>query len=544
MNRERIENAVDGDRDTVETAGVALEYVFDEHAADRVCAFFPRFLRHVKGELAGEPLHPPAWFLERVLRPVFGWKRADDGFRRFRTVFLFVARKNAKSTLGAGVATYCTFADGEKGAEVYSAAADREQAGIVFGIAQSMVEDSRDLRKRSRVYRRSILVPATRSVYKVISSDAKTKHGFNAHAVIIDELHAIPGAYEGSIVEVLVTSQGSRRQPLNFYLTTAGFDKHSIAYREYTYACKVRDGVVTDATYLPVIYEAPDKPELDIHDPDVWALANPSLGQSVYVDYLKEKAQRAVDSPVDENTFRRLHLNQWTEQDVRWVPAHKWAACADAELSLDDLRGQTCTAGLDLSSTEDLSSFALAFELDDGRVAIFVRSWCPEETAHERQLRERVPYLDWIAKGVVETTPGNVIDYEHIRTAINELADLFEIRQIAYDPWNATQLAVQLDQDGLELVPHRQGFASFAAPMLAFQRLWKGGELVHDGNPLLVYQAGNIAVEQDAAGNLKPSKRRSGDKIDGLVAAIMAVGRLVLEGDDEIGDADDLLRVL
>lgn len=515
---------------------------YDEESAERAVRFFPRFLRHIKGELAGDPLELADWQADKIVRPLFGWKD-ERGFRRYRTVFVFIPRKNGKSTLGAGLAVILTFADGEKGAEVYSCAADRNQAAIVFSVAEAMVEDSRALRKRSKVYRgKRIVVPSTRSFYQVLSADAKTKHGFNVHGLIADELHAIPGAFEGSIVEVLTTAQGSRRQPVVVYLTTAGFDQRSIAYREYKYACQVRDGVIHDPRYLPVVYEAPK--DADVQDESGWQVANPNLGVSVYRDYLREKAKRAVESPVDENTFKRLHLNVWTEQFSRWIPLSKWDAGARDPVDLNDLVGRPCCGGLDLSSSEDISALVLAFDLPDGRVGIFPWFWVPEETAQLRQMRERVPYLSWIADGFVTATAGNVVDYEFLRRDINQLAERFDIREIAFDPWNALQLAGQLEGDGIPMTQHRQGFASMAAPTAAFQRLWKGETLAHGGNPVLRYQAANVAVQQDPAGNLKPAKDKSGDKIDGIVAGIMACGRLLLGDQIAIDNADEVFRIL
>ena len=516
------------------------EFFFDKEAADRAVDFYPRFLRHIKGDWAGKPIELAEWQKERIVRPLFGWKRAD-GTRRYRTVFLFVPRKNGKSTFAAGLANQLLFTDKEKGAEVYSAAADREQAGIVFDAAKAMVEMAPALRKRSRILKRVIHVPRSRSFYKVLSSDGSTKHGFNPHAVVMDELHAIPGAREGSIVEALTTAQASRSQPVTINCTTAGYDRRSIAYSEYKYAKEVLDGVREDPTYLPVLFEL--EKDQDWEDPATWAAANPNLGISVYPEYLEEQYRRAKGSPALENAFKRLHLNVWTEQATRWIPIDAWNACEDTDLELEDLEGCSCTAGLDLSTTEDISALVLAFRLDDGRVAIFPFFWIPEETAAERARAERMPYLDWIKRGLVYATPGNVVDYSRIREKINELAERFDITDLAFDRWNATQLASELADDGLPMTAHNQNFSSLAPPTDAFQRLWMGSLLAHDGNPVLKHQAANVAVKQNTDGFLKPAKDISGDRIDGIVASIMAIGRLVIS-EGGFDSADDIVRLI
>jgi len=513
--------------------------VFDEALADRAVRFFSKHLRHVKGEWANTPLDLADWQRDRVVRPIFGTLR-EDGRRQYRTVFVFIPRKNGKSTLAGGIALKLTFADHEPGAEVYSAAADRDQAGIVFGMARDMVELSPALMKRGKLFKRSITVPRTRSSYKVISSDAGTKHGFSPHGVVIDELHAIKGSFEGSVVEALTTGQGSRRQPLTVILTTAGFDRKSIAFREYTYACQVRDGVIDDPNYLPVIFELPK--DADWRDRDAWRAANPNLGESLQMEYLEEKFIRADGSPADENSFKRLHLNEWTEQATRWIPLEAWNRCADPDLTPEMLEGRTCAAGLDLSTVDDISALVIAGELADGRVAIFPWFWIPAPTAAERTRKERVPYLKWIEEGRIEATEDNVVDYDVIRARVNDLAERFDIVDLGYDPWNATQLASQLTADGLPMTTFRQNFTSLAPPTEAFQRLWKSGRLVHTGCPVLRYQASNVAVKTNTDGFFKPARDISGDKIDGIVAAIMAVGRLIVS-DPDIDDADEVIRV-
>lgn len=491
------------------------EFVYDEAAAERAVGFFEDLLVHVKGEWAGEPIRLAPWQADDIIRTLFGWKRSD-GTRRYRTVYVEIPRKNGKSTLAAGLALYLLVADGEPGAEVYSAAADRSQAGIVFGLAKAMVESCRELAGVCKAYARSIVIEPRHSSYHVLSADVPTKHGLNAHGVIFDELHAQPNR---DLWDVLTTSTGSRRQPVVLAITTAGYDRHSICWEVHDYAVKVRDGVIEDDAFLPVIYAAEEGD--DWQAPATWAKANPNLGVSVKPEYLEREAKRAREVAAYENTFKRLHLNLWTEQATRWLPMESWDACA-GEADADALRGQRCFAGLDLSSTTDLSALVLFFPAG-GQVLAFY--WIPEEKLRERSRRDRVPYGLWASQGLLDATPGNVVDYAFIRSRLNALAGEYEIAEVAYDPWGATKLVTELGDDGFTMVPFRQGFASMSPACKELETLVLGGQLRHGGHPLLRWNAANVAVRQDPAGNLKPDKAKSTDRIDGIVALLMAVDR-------------------
>jgi len=493
-------------------------YVYDAAAAARAVAFFNEILHHTKGEWAGRPFALEPWQQRDVIEPLFGWKR-PDGTRKYRTVYIEVPRKNGKSTLAAGVALLLTFADGEPGAEVYSAAADREQAAIVFDTAKGMVEAEPELASRSSSFRRSIMVASTGTSYRVLSADAPTKHGLHAHGVIVDELHAQPNR---ELYDVLVTSTGARRQPVVFLITTAGYDRHSICWELHDYALKVREGVVTDESFLPVIYAA--GAEDDWTKEATWRKANPGLGSTVKLDYLRQECERAQEIPAAQNTFRRLHLNQWTEQADRWIDMTLWDKNA-ADVPDAMLAGRSCYAGLDLSSTTDLSALVLCFPLDDGTFALRAWFWMPDEGVQKRGERDRVPYDVWIRDGLIVATPGPVVDYAFIRSEMQRLLGLYQVQEVAYDPWNATQLVGQIQEDGATMVEFRQGFASMSAPTKEFEKFLRAGTLKHGGNAVLRWMASNVAVKQDPAGNLKPDKAQSTARIDGIVAAIMAVGR-------------------
>lgn len=304
------------------TASTSDEFYFDEAAAQRACDFFRLKCRHSIGPFAGKPFVLEKWQSDQLVRPIFGWKRKGDGARKIRTVYLEVPRKNGKSTLAAGLANYLLFADKELGAQVYSAAADTDQASICFTEARRMVEADAQLFALAKIFKKAITVPETNSVYKVLSADAFTKHGLNAHGIIFDELHAQPNR---DLWDVLVTSTGSRRQPLTIAITTAGYDRNSICWELHDYAIKVRDGIVEDTSFLPLIFAADE--DDDWKSPETWKKANPNLGVSVSLDYFERECKKAQNVPAYENTFKRLHLNIWTEQDVRWMPMDLWDLC-------------------------------------------------------------------------------------------------------------------------------------------------------------------------------------------------------------------------
>jgi len=480
-------------------------------------------LSHTKAEWAGLPFQLLPWQRE-LIEALFETRRAD-GLRQYRQAYVEVPRKNGKTELAAGVALYLLLADEEPGAQIYSAAADRDQAALCYNAARVMVEANPKLSAMCKIYRRAIEVPSTGSVYRVLSADAHTKHGFDCHGIIFDELHAQPNR---ELYDVLHTSIGARRQPLEFMITTAGvYDTTSICWEIHDYAEKVREGVIEDPAFLGVIFGA-DK-DADWQDPAVWAKANPSLGQTIKLEYLEAEAKRATESPAYENTFRRLHLDQWTEQATRWLQMHVWDDNS-GDVSEAPLVGRRCFAGLDLSTTTDISALELLFPGDEEDEPHRVLSyfWVPEEGVLQRSRRDRVPYDLWVRDGYIEATEGNVVDYDVIRERINELGDRFDIQEIAIDRWNSTQLQTQLLGDGFEVVPFGQGFASMAAPTKELDKLLRERSIRHGGNPVLRWMASNVAVKGDAAGNWKPAKDKSSERIDGIVALIMALGRAMV----------------
>ena len=509
---------------------------FDAEIAARAISFIEECCHHVEGDLAGKPFLLQPW-QKAVIANLFGWLRKDKHgriVRRYREVLLYLPRKQGKTPLSAAIALYVFFCDGEKGQMDLIAAADREQAGMLFRQAKGMVEAEPELSSRCRVFGGSAQAGQSRSIYRhddssslrVISADANTKHGGNPHLVLVDELHAQPNR---DLLDVLQTSMASanRKQPLLVLITTADFDRPSICNEKHDYACKVRDGVIDDPSFLPVVYEAGE--DEDWTSPTVWRKANPNLGVSVSEEYLERESARARENPAYQNTFRRLHLNQKTRTSTLAIPLDKWDA-GGAPLHPDTLAGLECFGGLDLSTTTDLSAFARLYppEEEGGPYRVLLNLWAPRNRARERSQRDRVPYEAWADQGWITLTPGDVIDYDAIRRDINELADHSPIREIAADRWNATQLLTQLQGDGFSVVAFGQGFRDMTAPTKELLALVASGRLIHGGNPVLRWMASVLATETDAAGNLKPSKAKSTDRIDGIAALIMALGRAMV----------------
>jgi phage terminase large subunit-like protein len=524
----RVHQAVERHTQDLQT-GRQRGFRFDPAAGMRILTFFT-LLRHSKGEWAGQPFLLSPW-QAFVLWVLFGWRRSD-GTRRFRTAYIEIGRKNGKSTLAAGVGLYLFAADKEPGAQVFTAATKRDQARIVHGEAINMVRLSTGLRRHVQVFKDNLSMIRTNSKYEPLGADADTMDGLNVHGAIIDELHAHKNR---NLWDVLETATGSRRQPLIFAITTAGFDKKSICWQQHDYGEKVLDGIIPDDSYFAFIAA------LDAEDEwanrNVWIKANPNLGVSVKPESLEEQCLKAESLPAAQNAFRRLRLNQWTEQADRWIDIPAWDACA-LPVDATSLKGRECFGGLDLSSTTDLSAFVLVFppKADEERWQVLCRFWMPSDNVRRRVERDRVPYDQWIREGYIEATNGNVIDYEVLRKRISEDAQQYDIHEIAFDRWNATQLCTQLQDDGLTMIPFGQGFASMSAPTKEMEKMIIGKQLAHGGHPVLRWMISNVSVKQDPAGNLKPDKAKSTERIDGVVSLIMGIGRAMVRPEPQYAD--------
>lgn len=507
------------------------EFYFDEDAANRVKYFFETFLRHSKGQFAGKKFILLPWQWEGVIKPLFGWKR-KDGTRKYRRAFIEIPKKNGKSTLCAGLSLYLLLGDNEPGAEIYIAAADREQASIVFNEAVSMVCSSPALYRRLHVKKAAKRIEYGNSFYKALSADVPTKEGLNIHGLIFDELHAQPNR---KLWDTLKYGGASRRQPLFISITTAGYDKLSICYEQYQYAKQVLATPELDDGYFAYIAEA------DIHDdwksPTTWFKANPSLGSTLQLDSFEADAKEAQQSILQENTFKRYRLNIWTEQETRFIPLDKWESCGRVPVQANALSKLECYGGLDLASTSDIAAFVLYFPKLRNVLAWF---WVPEEAVGRRRKQQKQTIDRWVRDGLIRATSGDVIDYDTIRNDIVGFGQQFNIQEIAIDRWNSTQLQTQLQDDGFEIYKFGQGYASMSAPMKELERLVINGELFHGNNPVLNWMASNVAAEMDPAGNLKPSKKKSGEKIDGIVALLMALGQSMVHTESSAYDKEGI----
>jgi len=505
-------------------------FVFDSEKAQRVVGFFEAFLKHQKGLEAGKPFTLLPWQRD-FLATLFGWVDAD-GRRRYRRTWLEIPRKNGKSTLSSGLGLYLLFGDGEQSAEVVSAAGDRDQAAIVFDVAKGMIQADGMLSKLAQVYRREIKYPRTNSVFKVISSDAGTKHGMNISGLIADEVHVWPNR---DLWDTLHTSMGARAAPLSIAITTAGHSRTSIAWEQHDYALKVRDGTIRDERFLPVVYAAPEGS--DWTEPETWHIANPSLGQSISLDYLEQECKRAKEVPGYVNTFLRLHLNVWTEQQTRWLPMDSWDA-SGSEIDPGKLDGQECWLGVDLATTQDTTCVAAVFPGADGTITVLPHFFLPKDNIEAKERNDRLPYRAWASEGHITLTPGVVTDYSYVEAKIMELVDRYKVQEVTLDRWNATDISTRLSEQGANVTWIGQGYRSLSAPSKRLEELVLSGKLIHGDHPILRAQAAQVMIETDPAGNIKPSKRASGSKanserIDGIVALVMGLGRCMDSGESK-----------
>ena len=494
---------------------------YDEEKADRAVHFIEQ-LRHTKGKWAEKRFWLFPW-QEQVIRDIFGIVD-ENGKRQFRTAFVEIGKKNGKSELAAAVARYLLYADNEPSAEVYGAAADRQQASIVFDVAKQMVEMTPALMKRSKIMAatKRIVNYSNAGFYQVLSAEVGTKHGLNVSGLVLDEVHAQPNR---KLYDVLTKGSGdAREQPLYFLITTAGTDRESICYELHQKAKDILTGRKIDPTFYPVVYGLDD--EDDWTDEKNWYNANPSLDKTIDIDKVRDAFRKAQETPADENMFRQLRLNQWVKQSVRWMPMDKWDECGGA-VNEYELEGRACYAGLDLSSTSDLTAMVLVFPpLDDEDKYIVVpHFWLPKDTLKLRVRRDHVMYDKWEQQGFLHTTEGNVVHYGFIEEYILRLGERFNIREIAYDRWNATMMVQALEDDGFTMVPFGQGFRDMSPPTKELMRLVLERRINHGGHPVLRWNMDNAFVRTDPAGNLKIDKEKSTEKVDGAVALVMALDR-------------------
>ncbi|HSW63670.1 MAG TPA: terminase TerL endonuclease subunit [Dissulfurispiraceae bacterium] len=517
-------------KDYQPTPFMAADSHYDKFKADRAVAFI-NALKHTKGIWSGQFFNLIDW-QEQIVRDLFGIVKAD-GRRQFRTAYIEVPKKNAKSTLAAAIALLLAGGDGEESAEVYGCAGDRQQASIVFEVAADMVRMSPALTSNVKIRASSkrLIFPRTRSFYQVLSAEAYSKHGFNVHGLIFDELHTQP---DRKLYDVMTKGSGdARAQPLFVFITTAGSDTQSICYEVHQKALDILEGRKHDPAFYPVIYGA--KEADDWTDPKVWARVNPSMGVTIDIEKVREACDSAQQNPAEENIFRQLRLNQWVKQAVRWMPLSRWDACA-FPVDAASLEGRVCYGGLDLSSTTDLTAFVLVFPPADeeDKYSILPFFWMPEDNVELRVRRDHVFYDLWVKQGFLLTTDGNIVHYRNIMQVIEDLNKRYNIREIAFDRWGAIQMSQDLEDVGFTVVPFGQGYKDMSPPTKELMRLTMGEKLAHGGHPVLRWMMDNIYIRTDPAGNIKPDKERSTEKIDGVVATIMALDRAIRHsGEDE-----------
>ncbi|AGG64116.1 terminase large subunit [Streptococcus suis] len=502
---------------------------YDKAKADRAVTFINN-LSHTKGKWAGKRFDLLPW-QEQIVRDLFGIVK-EDGNRQFLTAYIEIPKKNGKSELAAAIALYLLYADNEASAEVYGAACDRNQASIVFDVAKQMVQMSRPLEKRSKIMgaTKRIVNYTNAGFYQVLSAETGTKHGLNVSGLVFDEIHAQPNRH---LYDVLTKGSGdAREQPLFFIITTAGTDRNSICYELHTKALDILNGRKKDTSFYPVVYGLSD--EDDWNDEANWLKANPSLGHTIGIDRVREAYQQALDNPAEENVFKQLRLNMWTSSSVAWIPEHVYAKGNDP-IQYESLKGRSCYAGLDLSSTSDITAFVLVFppRFEEENYIVLPFFWLPEDTLELRCRRDHVLYDVWERQGYIKTTEGNVVHYGFIEKFIEDLSEIYHIKEIAYDRWNATQMVQNLEGMGLTMVPFGQGYKDMSPPSKELYKLMMEGKIQHGGHPVLKWMGQNVVMRQDPAGNIKPDKEKSVEKIDGIVALIMGLDRCIRHQTDE-----------
>jgi phage terminase large subunit-like protein len=502
---------------------------WDAAAAAKAVGFF-MLLRHYKGEwgprpgqILGDPIRLEPW-QQFIVGGLFGWKRAD-GTRRFRSVYVEVAKKNGKTLLAAGIALLLGFFDGEAGAEVYSGATKRDQAKLSWTDAVTMVRKNPSLKARIQVNAGSLSDLTSSSFFKPLGQDSDTDQGINVHGAIIDELHV---HVDRSLLDNLETAASARRQPVIFKITTAGVKRDSVWAEERADAVAVVEGRATDDSMLVAIYTLDEGD--DPFDEAVWPKANPNLGISVNVDFLRQQAEKAKRSPGALAAFLRFRVNVPTAVSTRAIDIDEWDQCG-AEPVIPD--GALVYEGLDLASVRDLTALIVVHRGTDDFLNVDCRFWCPEDGIEQRSRVDGVPYADWVRDGYLTATPGNVTDYSYVEAEYGEIAGRLEVGEVGYDRWNASQLVTDLQAAGANMVAISQTHAGLAAGWRELEKAILEHKLRHGGHPILRWMAGNVEVETDSAGNQRPSKARSSERIDGIVGLTMAIGRVIVHLEEQ-----------
>ena len=499
-------------------------YYYDADAANRCITFFG-FLKHLKGPLAGLPLELASWQIFIVCQ-LYGWRRRSDNYRRFRTAYVEVPRKSGKSTFCSGLTLYGLIADGEKAAEVYAAATTRDQARIVFGDAQAMVKKSPQLLEHLKCHRSATLHEASGSKFEPLSSDAGSLEGRSPSFSVVDELHVHKTS---EIWDVLNVAGGARAQPIIFAITTAGTNREGICYEIREYCTKVLDPHldVNDDTFFAAIWGIDE--DDDWRDPETWKKANPGYGISVFPDDLERMAKQAMESPSAETNFRTKRLNQWMSSSSAWISSQDWDLTAGSRPPIDYFAGKPCYIGLDLASVSDFASMAIVF-MEDGKLYPYVQHYLPEDTVNNTPGFIGVKYREWAAAGFITATEGNITDLKYIEDDVLSAMGKYNVREIAYDAYGATMLSASLVDKGAPMVKFSQGIMAMSDPSKELEKAVKAKVLNHGGDPVLSWMMSNCVLYIDPNDNIKVKKEGKGNKIDGVIALVMALGRLKVNG--------------
>jgi len=518
-----VKQAVERQRRNLRTWATSGPYLFDEEEAGEWCEFAEE-LPHIKGPLAGQNIRLEGWQCF-ILTTVFGWRKRSTGTRRFRRVYIEVPRGNAKSTLSSGVGLKAAFADGEGGAEVYSAATTRDQARIVFKDAQAMARRRPELCRELgvEVLAHDIVQSSTASKFTALASDSNSLDGLNIHFAAVDELHAHKTR---EVYDVLETGTGKRPQSMLWSITTAGSDRAGICYELRTYTTKVLSGVIEDESHFGIIYTIDDGD--DWTDETSWRKANPNWGVSVQPDVVAQLAAKAMQMPAAQANFKTKHLDVWVNADQAWMDMRAWDRCADPDLTIERFAGEPCYIGLDLASKTDMAARVAIFpKVIDGQAHyyLFGRYFLPEQAIDDGRNSQ---YRGWATQDLVTVTPGDVLDFQAVEDDVLAISSAHQVAEVAYDPWQATQLAQRLQANGATTVEFRNTVGNFSAPMKELDALARSGRLHHNGDPVLTWMVSNVVCHTDAKENIYPRKERPENKIDGVIAAITALGRAMV----------------
>lgn len=503
---------------------------FDSKAGMRIIQFF-KFLKHGKGrQFAGKPFELTDWQAFK-LYVQYGWKR-NNGKRRFRQSYLDVGRKNGKTTFAGGESLYNMIADGEIASEVYTVATTYPQASICFKETKLLLNNSPQIKSKLEIWSKAITQESTGSTFMPLHSKSDNLDGLNPSFAIIDEYHAHPN---NDMFEIIDSGMGARFQPMLSIITTAGFNKTSPCFRYRDVASKVLHGILEQDDMFALIY-CMDKDD-DWENPDMWRKSNPNINISFETEYLLDRYKATKNDPSKLVPFKTKNLNLWVDAEDTWLLDDDWMACDQGEI---DLKGCECTAGLDLSSTRDLTALSYCFVLPDGMVAYKWMFYMPEDNVQKRVKEDRVPYDMWIEQGYITTTPGNVTDYDYIHADILKNMEIYKVKKQAYDRWNSSQMISNLIEEGANMMPFGQGYASMNAPTKEFEMLVYTRKLNHMGNPVMRWMISNAVISMDAAGNKKIDKKRSREKVDGPVAAVMALGQQMTPSTDDKPDLNKI----